>query len=144
MSELRGFWKDQKLVQERKKVERRRIKKARKKKVQRDAVLIRNGAQPEGKRHPDYKKDDRFYVSEAWRRLRYLALRNSEGKCCCCGASAADGAKLHVDHVVPRFQDPKRALDITNLQVLCEDCNLGKGAWDSTDWRTHMRSIKGE
>ena len=26
-------------------------------------------------------------------------------------------------------------LQLTNLQMLCADCNVGKGAWDETDWR---------
>lgn len=26
-------------------------------------------------------------------------------------------------------------LGIANLQVLCNDCNHGKGFWDMTDWR---------
>lgn len=28
-----------------------------------------------------------------------------------------------------------RKSGVSNLQVLCADCNLGKGAWDATDWR---------
>jgi 5-methylcytosine-specific restriction endonuclease McrA len=27
------------------------------------------------------------------------------------------------------------ALEITNLQVLCADCNIGKSNTDETDWR---------
>ena len=27
------------------------------------------------------------------------------------------------------------ALEITNLQILCHECNHGKGNWDQTDWR---------
>ncbi|MFC6439812.1 HNH endonuclease [Bowmanella sp. JS7-9] len=33
---------------------------------------------------------------------------------------------LHVDHVKPRAKFPELALDINNLQILCETCNLGK------------------
>jgi hypothetical protein len=29
-----------------------------------------------------------------------------------------------------------RRLDPNNLQVLCNDCNMGKGSWDQTDFRT--------
>lgn len=76
-----------------------------------------------------------FYESEAWRRLRYQVLLKNNGHCECCGASSASGAQLHVDHVKPRSKFPELELDITNLQVLCRDCNLGKGAWDETDWR---------
>lgn len=90
-----------------------------------------------GAPHPNYVKDDDFYKSREWRQLRYLALRNSNG-CQCCGAQAKDGVLLHVDHVKPRYKFPQLALCLDNLQVLCEDCNLGKGAWDETDWRAKM------
>lgn len=76
-----------------------------------------------------------FYDSDEWRRLRYRALKASNGCCQCCGAAAVHGAPLHVDHIKPRSKFPELELEITNLQVLCRDCNLGKGAWDQTDWR---------
>lgn len=77
---------------------------------------------------------DAFGRSMQWRQVRYLALRNSGG-CNCCGARAKDGVQLHVDHIKPRADFPELALSLDNLQVLCEDCNVGKGSWDSTDWR---------
>lgn len=76
-----------------------------------------------------------FYRSREWREVRYDALLMHGGACQCCGATPSDGPKLHVDHIVPRSVAPELALDIENLQVLCEDCNLGKGARDATDWR---------
>jgi len=75
-----------------------------------------------------------FYTSTAWRQLRYLVLKNTEGRCCCCGASAKDGVQLHVDHIKPRSRYPELELSLDNMQVLCEDCNMGKGAWDNTSW----------
>lgn len=83
---------------------------------------------------------DRFYKSREWRQLRYLALRNCGGGCQCCGAKGADGAVLHVDHIKPRSVFPDLALCLDNLQVLCEDCNFGKGAWDQTDFRVPLRA----
>lgn len=80
-------------------------------------------------------KDDDFYQCEAWRRVRYLAIRNCNGRCQCCGASAKDGVRIHVDHIKPRSKFPHLQLKLNNLQVLCEDCNIGKGNWDITDWR---------
>jgi hypothetical protein len=76
-----------------------------------------------------------FYKSPEWRAVRYSALRASNGRCVLCGAPAAVGAPLHVDHIKPRSLFPDLALDPTNLQVLCEDCNLGKSNTDSIDWR---------
>jgi 5-methylcytosine-specific restriction endonuclease McrA len=93
-----------------------------------------------GAPHPDYVRNDGFYESREWRQVRYAALKACGAKCLCCGASAADGARLHVDHIKPRYTHTHLSLELSNLQVLCEDCNVGKGAWDDTDWR-HFRSI---
>ena len=73
-----------------------------------------------------------FFESRAWRELRYQALLTYGAICMACGRSDCE---VHVDHIKPRSKFPELALDITNLQVLCEDCNLGKGTWDETDWR---------
>jgi 5-methylcytosine-specific restriction endonuclease McrA len=76
-------------------------------------------------------KKDRFYDSREWKRLRYLVLRNSGGRCQCCGSLGP----LHVDHIKPRSLYPKLELSFKNLQVLCPDCNRGKSNIDKTDWR---------
>lgn len=76
-----------------------------------------------------------FYLTDAWRAARYEALRLHGGACQCCGARPTPGHPLHVDHIKPRSRFPDLALVVANLQVLCEDCNLGKGARDQTDWR---------
>jgi 5-methylcytosine-specific restriction endonuclease McrA len=77
-----------------------------------------------------------FLQSFEWRRLRYQAIKLSNGRCQCCGASPKNnGIVLHVDHIKPRRKYPQLALTLSNLQVLCESCNHGKGSWDSTDWR---------
>lgn len=97
--------------------------------------------QPIGKPHEDYKRDPDFYGTRQWKELRYMALKNNGARCQCCGASAADGEVMHVDHIEPIYKRPDLKLDLDNLQILCSSCNLGKGAWDNTDWRQHMKSI---
>jgi 5-methylcytosine-specific restriction endonuclease McrA len=77
---------------------------------------------------------DKFYQSREWRQLRYIALKNAGGKCQLCGAPG-DEVRLHVDHIKPIARYPLLKLSLDNLQVICEDCNIGKGAWDETDWR---------
>lgn len=72
---------------------------------------------------------------KGWAKLRYEALVKHGGKCQCCGRTPAHGAVLNVDHVKPVSRYPELSTDIDNLQVLCELCNAGKGAWDETDWR---------
>lgn len=81
------------------------------------------------------QKDD-FYRSLRWRRLRYDFMKTAESTCNACGRSRANhGVVVHVDHILPRSKFPHLALEISNLQVLCEDCNLGKGNRDTIDWR---------
>ena len=78
-----------------------------------------------------------FLHSYVWRKLRLQALKRYGRRCGCCGAvpNEDNAVRIHVDHVKPRKHFPELALDINNLQVLCEDCNHGKGNWDRTDWR---------
>lgn len=80
-------------------------------------------------------KSNYFYSSGDWAKVRYAALINYGGRCACCGSSAADGLRMHVDHIKPRSKFPELALDLKNLQVLCETCNLAKSNIDDTDWR---------
>jgi 5-methylcytosine-specific restriction endonuclease McrA len=76
-----------------------------------------------------------FYKSPEWLSLRYQALKQNGAKCQCCGATSASGVTLHVDHIRPRSKAPHLQLELSNLQILCEDCNLGKSNKDDTDWR---------
>jgi hypothetical protein len=59
--------------------------------------------------------------------LRYRVLHAAGSTCAQCGRSPSNtpGLSVHVDHVVPLSQGGTD--DESNLQVLCVDCNLGKG-----------------
>ena len=85
--------------------------------------------------HNQYVKSDEFLRSFEWRKVRMQALKKYGPKCMCCGATPATGAVMNVDHIKPRKLFPSLALDVSNLQILCHDCNHGKGNWDTTDWR---------
>jgi HNH endonuclease len=81
---------------------------------------------------------DAFYRSQCWRRLRIDALEGNRERygaltCECCLTTRT--GQWHVDHVQPRARYPELALEPTNLQVLCADCNLGKGTRYATNWR---------
>ena len=76
-----------------------------------------------------------FLETYEWRKVRMEALKKYGPKCMCCGATPADGAVMNVDHIKPRKLWPSLALDVSNLQILCHECNHGKGNWDQTDWR---------
>ena len=76
----------------------------------------------------------KFYSSREWKALRYQALVKFGNRCICCGSSQKNGVIIHVDHIKPRSIYPERALDINNLQILCEPCNIGKSNIDETNW----------
>jgi len=88
--------------------------------------------------HKTYKSKDMFYLCREWRELRYRALATYGNKCQCCGAGPEDGAKIHVDHIKPRSTHRHLQLEFSNLQILCDSCNMGKSNLDSTDWRERM------
>lgn len=115
----------------------RRVKRKQIREAKKASTYIRPGTP----RSPDAKYGDDFYNSRQWRELRYLALRCADGACQCCGARASSGVQIHVDHIKPRSRYPELQLCLDNLQVLCADCNIGKGAWDDTDWRSHWKSL---
>lgn len=76
----------------------------------------------------------KFYSSREWRHLRYEVLSEKGNSCQCCGATPKDGARIHVDHIKPRSIYPEIALDKDNLQVLCDDCNIGKSNIKEDRW----------
>lgn len=117
------FWKP-----EQKDIPKPKIKKAKRKKYKKKAT--------------NYKD---FYSSREWRQLRVRVLQKYECKCMMCGRSPkVHGVVLHVDHIKPRSKHPELELDITNLQVLCEDCNLGKSNRYDTDYRPDDDEISRE
>lgn len=83
-----------------------------------------------------------FLLSFEWRRLRMVVLTKRGSRCECCGATPKDGVRMNVDHIKPRLLFPELALVESNLQVLCEVCNHGKGNWDMTDWRSDWKTIQ--
>ncbi len=97
------------------------------------------------KRDRQVKRD--FYRSDDWLKLRYRVLRKYGACCMCCGKRGSRENPVHVDHIKPRSRHSHLELVFGNLQILCEDCNLGKGAWDETDWRLpegaadHMKAL---
>jgi hypothetical protein len=76
-----------------------------------------------------------FLQTYEWRKVRMEALKKYGPVCQCCGATPKTGAVMNVDHIKPRKLFPSLALDVNNLQILCHECNHGKGNWDQTDWR---------
>lgn len=82
-----------------------------------------------------------FYRSWDWRTTRFEILKEFGRKCMSCGVQpgqssmSGDPVKICVDHIKPISKYWELRLNKENLQVLCEECNMGKGAWDETDFR---------
>lgn len=127
--------------------QKRRAEKEAKRRAKLNAHRVRSGKKPKNKTRihneadqygrpiyrPGMGKD--FYKTAAWIHLRYKVMQRRGATCECCGAKKSDGVRIHVDHIRPRSRFPQLELVEENLQILCEPCNEGKGAWDQTDWR---------
>jgi 5-methylcytosine-specific restriction endonuclease McrA len=123
---------------EKKRVRRDKIRKAKAESAKRKTVVKNNIAKKATKtdfQYPAYRPHMGvlFYDTREWREVRWKALKAGNGRCAMCGNTAiTSGKPLHVDHIKPRSQFPELELIPANLQVLCELCNIGKGA---TTWK---------
>lgn len=76
-----------------------------------------------------HKHTEPFYASAAWRRVRAYVLMRDGGMCCECmrqyraGKQVRPRAATLVHHIVPYKDAPDRALDIDNLEALCDKCH---------------------
>lgn len=87
----------------------------------------------------DWVTSDQFLKSDVWSRLRYDIREADEDGCCkACGSDR----KLNVDHKYNRRDFPQRALLWSNLQLLCAECNKGKGNRYNTDWEKRRARAK--
>lgn len=85
-----------------------------------DLVTIYNDWK-NGNKFEETKKQERKIMNDD---IRYNVLKRDNYSCQICGATAKDGAKLHVDHIIPVSKGEKTVMN--NLQTLCERCNIGK------------------
>lgn len=85
-----------------------------------DLINIYNEWQ-NGNKFEETKKQERKIMNDD---IRYNVLKRDNYSCQICGATAKDGAKLHVDHIIPVSKGGKTVM--SNLQTLCEQCNVGK------------------
>ena len=79
-----------------------------------------------GKKYDETSKRERKYMND---QLRYDVLKRDNFTCQKCGATAKDGVKLHVDHIIPVYKGGKTTM--SNLQTLRDRCNIGKGTKDN-------------
>lgn len=72
-------------------------------------------------RRRDFMRQQRALMTDS---LRFDILKRDGYRCRICGAAAGDGVKLHVDHIIPVSKGGETIP--SNLQTLCERCNMGK------------------
>lgn len=139
-------------LDKKKRLSRAKRKAAKKAKTE-TAKLTRITKTPIQKRPRSAPSDDMkqaFYRSWDWRTLRMEVLKTFGHRCQACGSTPKDTAmdgspvKIVVDHIKPLSQFWNLRLDRSNLQVLCDECNMGKGAWDQTDYRPAGTVIWGD
>jgi 5-methylcytosine-specific restriction endonuclease McrA len=122
--------------------EARRQKRELKKKEKEERKLARKDRKLVRKklnRKKRYKPPNDFYDTDEWRALRYKAIKLYGRVCSCCRTTTGE---MHVDHIKPKSKHPELALTLSNLQILCKDCNLGKGNTDSIQWRDNAPPIQ--
>jgi len=112
------------------------------------AILATSGNKKvnrKAKRTQKVKNRVGFYSTWEWKKIRYETMKRFEHRCQCCGWQPSDTpyGRLVVDHIKPRSKHPELALDINNLQVLCNDCNMGKSNIYEDDFRVIGEAFKG-
>ena len=96
--------------------------------VFKDLAIIYNDWK-NGNKFEETKKQERKIMNDD---IRYNVLKRDNYSCQICGATAKDGAKLHVDHIIPVSKGGKTVMN--NLQTLCERCNIGKSDKTENDY----------
>ncbi len=86
------------------------------------------------KKRQAVNKTRAFLQTWEWRELRFEVLKERGARCELCGATAKD-QRIEVDHIKPLSKFWHLRLDKTNLQILCRDCNKGKGNRHFDDFR---------
>lgn len=89
-------------------------------------------------------KDDNFYSSSAWRKLRDLKIEEYHGHCqrCLVKYDILITSNLEAHHIVARSVDDTLELEPSNIVIVCKTCNLQLGA-SGVDW-DRSKEIKQE
>ena len=101
--------------------EAERIKKAEQRRKKQEDKAARDAKEAQMSEQRRYIAQERRKMKDT---LRYDVMMRDGFRCVLCGATQADGVKLHVDHIVPLAKGGKT--EMSNLRTLCERCNMGK------------------
>jgi len=84
------------------------------------------------KKHvPSLSEKKSFYDSWEWRTLRMKTIKKYGAICQCCGATpgmmtaGSAGVRIVVDHIKPISKYWELRLAKSNVQILCDECNMG-------------------
>ena len=75
-----------------------------------------------------------------WQKLKQRTYGVYGRMCYCCWKDESDGVQLTIDHILPISKHPKLKYDISNLQVLCFQCNQNKDNFE-IDYRRMLIEI---
>jgi 5-methylcytosine-specific restriction endonuclease McrA len=78
-----------------------------------------------------------FMKSQEWQNLRQKVFARDGYKCAnkyCQFDAKIEGLVYHVDHIEPKSERSELMKEMSNLQVLCEHCNVAKGTKSNSVW----------
>lgn len=78
-----------------------------------------------------------FIKSQEWQDLRKKVFVRDGRKCAnkyCQFDAKTEGLVYHVDHIEPKSERLDLMKELSNLQVLCEHCNVAKGIKGNSAW----------
>lgn len=88
--------------------------------------------EPKGIKAQPWYDPNSFYCQPKWLLVRNRTKKLYPRKCMKCEAT---DTKMHVDHIKPRSKYPHLEYEMSNLQILCKNCNMEKSNLDETDYR---------
>lgn len=112
---------DKREAERRRKEQEAKARRAEQLRRQRQKEKEREERERQKPEHDRFVAEQRRLMTDS---LRYDVMQRDGFRCQLCGATAADGYKLHVDHIIPVSKGGKT--EMGNLRTLCERCNMGK------------------
>lgn len=85
---------------------------------------------------PSRKHTQAFYATLAWKELSYRTRTRYPPRCMLCLKPGSETNPLVCDHIKPLRFNWELRLDPNNMQILCNNCNIGKGSHCDADYRS--------
>ena len=98
---------------------------------------MRNGYHPSLPERSSTLKEQGFYHTPAWRRVRKLALQRDHYLCQLHISPLCTGVATEVHHIIALEEQPELGLELSNLQSLCWWCH------EETKGRKKERIVSG-